>query len=312
VKEGLSHDSALSVPGRNSPAAARRNPDAELERYRGLLDTPTEFKDGFGWSTVVGILFCGLVMMPGSIYLSLMTGGGMGSAATWVTLILFNEVARRALKTMSKQELVVLLHAAGGIMAGQFLFGDFVYRAFLVSSEAIRDAGMRDFFPAWYVPKPDSPAILERNLFHSAWVVPIALLAFLMLIGLVKRYTLGYFFFRLCSDIEKLPFPMAPVQAQGAMALAEAEGAPVAGDAQSEAEAGKAAFLRARQGERKVSERWRLFALGVALGVAFGLAQVGVPAITGLILSKPFFILPQPFLDTTTLTEGILPAVPPG
>jgi hypothetical protein len=295
-------------------AARARNPDAELERYRGLLDTPTEFKDGFGWSTVAGILFCGLIMMPGSIYLSLMTGGGMGSAATWVTLILFNEVARRALKALSKQELVVLLHAAGGIMGGQFLFGDFVYRAFLVSSEAIRDAGMRDVFPAWYVPRPDSPALLERNLFDSAWFVPIALLAFLMVIGLIKRYTLGYFFFRLCSDIEKLPFPMAPVQAQGAMALAEAEGVPAqgGGDAPSDAEAGRAAFPQARPGERKGSQRWRLFALGLSLGVAFGLIQVGVPALTGLILDKPFFILPQPFLDTTTLTEGLLPAVPTG
>lgn len=288
---------------------ARRGQDRELAQFRDLLETPSEFQDGFGWTTVAGVVFCGLVMIPGSIYLSLMTGGGMGEAAKWVTLILFSEVARRALRTLSRQELVVLLHAAGGVLGGGFIFGDFVYRAYLVSSEAVRDAGMRDAFPRWFVPKPDSPAILERNLFHSDWLVPILLLAFLMVIGFFKKYTLGYFFFRLTSDVEKLPFPMAPIQAQGAMALAEAEQTRTTAGGE---DAGRAAFMRSRRGERKKSERWRLFSLGIVLGLAFGTVQVGIPAVTGLLLDKPVFLLPQPFLDTTTLTESLLPATPTG
>jgi hypothetical protein len=48
-----------------------------------LLEPPREFRDGFGWTTLVGVLFCGLVMMPGGIYLGLMTGAGIGSAASW-------------------------------------------------------------------------------------------------------------------------------------------------------------------------------------------------------------------------------------
>lgn len=290
---------------------AKPRRDSELEQYRDLLATPTEFRDGFGWTTLTGILFCGLVMIPGSIYLSLMTGGSMGSAATWVTLILFSEVARRSLRTLSKQELVVLLHAAGGILGGGFVFGDFVYRSYLVSSEAVRDAGMRDAFPAWFVPSPDSAAVLERNLFHPDWLVPTSILAFLMVIGFVNKYTLGYFFFRLTSDVERLPFPMAPIQAQGAMALAEADQGALSSDGTAE-DAGRAAFQRTKQGERKKSERWRLFSLGIVLGLSFGAIQVGVPAVTGLLLDKPVFLIPQPFLDTTTLTEGLLPATPTG
>lgn len=291
---------------------ARANGDRELDLYRNLLATPTEFRDGFGWSTVIGILFCGMVMMPGAIYLGLMTGGGMGAAATWVTLILFGEVARRALKSMSKQQLVVLLHAAGGIMGGQALFGGLVYRAYLVTSEAARDAGMRDFFPRWFVPRPDSAAILERNLFHQDWLVPIAIMAALMLMGFVNRYTLGYFFFRLTSDIEKLPFPMAPISAQGALALAEAEEARGKASLGAERADGAAALLAMKRGERKRSDRWRLFSLGVTLGIAFGVIQVGIPSISGLFLDKPFFLIPQPFIDTTTLTESVLPATPTG
>src|SRR4051812_45814622 len=92
--------------------------DRELAQYRDLLTPPKDFKDGFGWTTVVGIIFCGLVMLPGSVYLGLMTGASMGTAATWVTVILFSEVMRRALRTLNKQQLVVLLQAAGGMVGG--------------------------------------------------------------------------------------------------------------------------------------------------------------------------------------------------
>ena len=273
---------------------ARRGLDSELATYRDLLEIPKEFKDGFGWTTVAGIFFCGLIMLPGSIYLGLMTGGSLGSAATWVTLILFAQIARRAMKAMTRQELVVLLHAAGIMMAANAMFpggpfGHLVYRAYLVTSEAVRDAGMAQNFPGWFAPSPDSDAILERNFFHSDWMIPIGITAFLIVVGTIKRYTLGYFFFRITSDIEKLPFPMAPIAAQGAMALAEMD----------------------EKGGSKMS-KWRLFSLGSAIGIAFGAVQVGIPAVTGLFLDKPVYLIPQPFLDTTTWTEAILPATPTG
>ena len=64
-----------------------------------------------------------------------MTGQGLGAAASWVTVILFMEIARRAMKPMSKQNLVVLLHAASFMMMGNLLFpggpmGELVYRAY--------------------------------------------------------------------------------------------------------------------------------------------------------------------------------------
>jgi len=285
-----------------------REASKDMQEYRDLLEVPTEFKDGFGWTTVAGIFFCGLVMMPGAIYLGLMTGGSLTRASSWVTVILFMEIARRAVKTLSKQNLVVLLHAANVMMVGNVLLpggpmGRLVWAAYLSGSDPARDAGMIGSFPRWFVPAIDSPAITERNLLHSDWWIPIALICFISLVGVMKKYTLGYFFFRLTSDIEELPFPLAAVSATGAMAMAESE------ERVSEEEAKKGL---GRPGERKKSRRWRLFTLGASLGIAFGFFQVGVPAITGLFLTKPFFLIPQPFVDTTVLTESILPATPTG
>ncbi len=273
------------------------------------MEPATEFKDGFGWTTILGILFCGLIMMPGGIYLALMTGTGLNAAASWVTVILFMEIARRALKPLNKQNLVVLLHAANVMMAGHILFpggpmGQLVYRAYLAGSDAVRDAGMLGAFPSWWVPPHDSTAITERTFLHTDWIVPIAIMFFISLVALFKKYTLGYVFFRITSDIENLPYPLAPVQAQGAMALAEAD------EHLKDPEAEANGLKKAPQ--RKRSQRWRLFSLGAYIGIGFGVLQVGIPAITSLFLAKPFYLIPQPFIDLTTLTEKILPATPTG
>lgn len=292
-------------PGTKHGHGEGRVLDRELEQYRNLLKTPTEFRDGFGWSTVIGVLFCGLIMMPGSIYLGLMSGGNMGAAATWVTVILFSEIMRRSLKNPTQQELVVLLYAAGAMATGG-VFMALVHRAFIVSSTPIRDAGLRDAFPSWFAPKAESMAIVGRNILHSEWMVPIALLAAMSIIGFVSKWCMGYFFFRLTSDVEKLPFPMAPISAQGSLAMAEA-------DQGSESEAADtSALLRGKASTKKKSNRWRLFTLGVSLGVLFGVIQVGFPAITGLILDKPIFLIPQPWIDTSTSTQSFLPATPTG
>lgn len=296
---------------RTAPAPAKKSEpikagreDLELQRYRNLLQTPTEFREGFGWSTLVGVLFCGLVMMPGSVYLGLMTGGSISTAATWVTVILFAEIMRRALKNPTKQELVVLLYAAGAMATGG-VFAQCVYRAYVVTSTPVRDAGMREAFPTWWVPAPTSEAILTRNLLHPDWLAPIGLLAVVAILHFVNKWTLGYVFFRLTSDGEKLPFPLAPIGAQGAMAMAEAEEPALLKKSPAE-------LLRPGGAPRATSERWRLFTLGVLFGTVFGMVQVGVPAITGLFLDRPIFLIPQPWVDTTTWTQGLLPATPTG
>lgn len=279
--------------------------DDELSEYRALVQPPEEFKDGFGWTTVFGVLFCGLVMMPGGIYLGLMTGTGIGSAASWVTVILFMEIARRALEPLPRQNLVVLLHAATIMMAGNLLFpggpfGQLVFRAYLVSSEAVRDAGMLGAFPDWFAPSPNSPAILERNLLHADWLLPAAIVLFMAVISVVQRYTLGYFFFRLTSDVERLPFPLAPVSALGATALAEMDEKDAAPQDSNDPAA------------RRKSDRGRVFSLGAVLGIGYGMLLVGIPAISSLFFTKPLYLIPQPFIDATSVTEGFLPATPLG
>lgn len=58
-------------------------------------ETP-HFEEGFTLKTIIGAIFIALFMLPGGLYLGLVAGQGVGDAATWVTIVLFAEVARRS------------------------------------------------------------------------------------------------------------------------------------------------------------------------------------------------------------------------
>ncbi len=245
------------------------------------------FQEGFTWRTALGALFVALFMIPGGILLGLVAGWGVGDAAEWVTIVLFAEVARRSYRPLTKQEIYILFYMAAslttvasaqkGLSGGPFSL--LIWNAYFVTSEAAQP--LIGQIPSWAVPPPNSPAIVGRELWHPAWIMPIALLVVADFCGRISWMTLGYCMYRVTRDVEKLPFPMAPVAASGATALAEA---------------GTEGW------------RWTVFTTGGVIGLGFGVVYLAVPILTGLMLGKPVELLPIPFADATMAVEGIWPA----
>ena len=262
------------------------------------------YVDGFSRRTVVGALFVAMIMMPGSVYLGLVAGQSLGPAAEWVTIILFAELARRSLTHLRRQEVFVLFYVASSVASVQLLhlalsggpFAFAIWNQYLLQSP--QTSGIAEQIPDWVVPAKDSAGILERNLAHLDWwwsasrgfLAPVSLLTVAYVLGRMGWFGLGYLLFRVTSDTERLPFPLAPVAAQGATALAEA----------TEREEG--------EGTGKRSWRWTVFSVGATLGIVFGFIYVLVPVASGLFMSKPIMILPIPFVDFTQNVEGVLPA----
>lgn len=248
-----------------------------------------EYVNGFSWKTVAGVLFVAILMIPASIYMGLVTGNGsMGSAAEWVTIILFTEICKRSFVVITKQELYILFYAAASLasLGGQALaggpFAGFIWNQFLVQSEAAKAFKITDKIPAWVVPHPGSPALANRTFLHHDWLPAIGIMLLYTVIGRMMYFGLGYTLFRVTADIERLPFPLAPIGAAGATALAETS-------------AGKETW------------RWRVFSTGCVIGLIWGALYIGVPTITGGFLAKPLQLLPIPFLDLTTNTERLFP-----
>lgn len=260
--------------------------DKELREYRDLMKVPDTFEEGFNWKSVVGAVFIGFLMMPGSMYLQLVIGTGIGPAARWVTIILFAEIAKRAYSELKQQEIFLLYYMAGAAMASPFQ--GLLWNQYLVGSDAARMLGITEFIPLWIAPEAGSYSLVERTFFHRDWMIPILLLVGAQVIQRVDQFGLGYALYRITSDVEKLPFPMAPVGALGTMALAES------------AE------------EKKKSWKWRVFSIGAVIGFLFGGVYVLFPTLSGLIFTEPIRLIPIPWIELTRHTEGILPAVATG
>ena len=260
--------------------------DKELQEYRDLLKTPSHFEEGFDWKTVVGAIFIGFLMMPGSMYLQLVIGTGIGPAARWVTIILFAELAKRSYSDLKQQEIFLLYYMAGAALHTPFQ--GLLWSQYLVQSDAARMLGVAEFIPAWVAPPLESSALVERSFFHRDWLIPILLLIGTQIITRVDQFGLGYALYRITSDVEKLPFPMAPVAALGTMALAESVE------------------------EREKSWKWRVFSIGGMLGLLFGAVYVLLPALSSLVLIEPVRLIPIPWIELTLHTEDWLPAVATG
>ena len=266
----------------------------ELTSYRDLMQPPTRYREGFTARTVAGAFFVGFIMMPGAIYMGLIAGASFGAAAEWVTIILFSELARRSFSSLTRQEIYLIYYIAGGlagVIGGTMLaggpFGQLVWNQYLAQSQAAAGFGIAEHIPEWVVPPVGSDALAGRSFLHRAWIPPMVVLIASQVLARVEWFTLGYILFRVTSDMERLPFPLAPVAAQGATALAEGD-------------------------EGRDSWRWRVFSVGMGIGLLFGAVYVGLPALTGLIASDPIVLLPIPWIDLTRTTQDILPAAPLG
>ena len=255
------------------------------------MEVPSRFEEGFNWTALFASLFIAILMVPGALYMSLLAGQGIGPAAQWVTVILFIEVARRANKHLKRPEVFVLFFMSGAAMV--MPFQGLLWNQFYMNSDAAAEMGIAEQLPSWFAPSPDSPSYGLRNFFHIHWLPVIGLIVFQTFFGQLSNLILGYGLFRLTSDIEKLPFPMAPIGALGVMALA------VDTDEQG-------------QVDREKSWRWRVFSIGGVLGLAFGAIYLLLPTVTGALLAKPIMVLPIPFSDFTGKSEDYLPAVATG
>jgi len=251
---------------------------------------PTEFHEGFTLRTILGAFFVGFIMMPGAIYLGLLVGQELGSAAEWTTIILFTEIARRSFTPMRRQELYLIFYMAGALAAGGGTlalsggpFAGLIWNQYLRASPAAVGFGIANDIPRWFAPPPNSPAILNRTFVHPDWAIPIILLVIGQVLGRMQWLGLGYLLFRSTSDVERLPFPMAPVAAQGATALAEVT-------------------------RDEESWRWPVFSVGSMVGLTYGLLYVLVPTVTGALFAEPIQLIKIPFIDLTSNTEGLFPA----
>lgn len=252
-----------------------------------MQDEPCE--NGFTWRAVVGALFIAFVMLPGVIFMGLMIGQDLGTAADWVVIILFVELARRSFMTLKKQELYMLRytvanlsHIAGGMALGGGIFAWFVYNRYLRNSEDFHNFGIAHQVPDWFAPFGD--AAFNEGFLSRVWWPALTVTILTMVLNKLNMLSLGFLAYKVTVDVEKLPFPLAPIHAEGAIALAE-----------SSQEKGKKGY------------RQHCFSIGAMIGAVFGVFYVGIPILSQAFLGEPIQLIPIPFWDLTQYCEDFIP-----
>mgnify|MGYP006287698525 CR=1 FL=1 len=266
---------------------AQFSKDKELQEYRRIMTPPDEqgFEDGFNWKSVAGALFMGFFVNPATDYLNLVIGNdaNIGNAMKWVLVIFFAEVAKRSFTSLKTQELYVLHFMAGAALADPFT--GFLWKQYVARSEYVQGLGLAAELPTWAFPRAAELAETGRTFFTMAWLPPIFLTLFHILVGRIDNYGLGYVLYRMVNDVEELPFPFAPVNAAGIVALSTDRGG-------------------------ETTWRWRCFAIGGMIGMVWGAIYICVPMITEAILPKRIELIPLVFIDLTPQFGRVLNAVP--
>ncbi|MEE2710181.1 MAG: peptide transporter [Gemmatimonadota bacterium] len=271
-------------------------PSEQIDRDDELKIVPDDlaYEDGFNLKTIWAAFFVGLIMLPGSIYLELVTGKSFAGAAEWVTIIMFIEISKRLFVKLKPQETIILYWLASGLAASGLAAGSaasggpfarMIWLQYLIQSP--QADGLAEYIPGWVVPPRGTESLIDRSFWAAEWFEPIGISLLVAALGMVNSLTIGYVLFRVTADVERLPFPMAPVQASGATALAESSSG-------------------------TETWRWKVFTVGAMIGLGWGVIYVVVPTVSGIVLTKAVEIVPIPFADFTPRVRSVLPASPIG
>jgi len=231
------------------------------------------YKSGITMNSILAILYALLVFTPAQIYLTLMTGTGI-SEVGWFTLLLWIEFASLAGRRLSKQEAFFILAFSTTAYVPIIL----IQRAWFRGCDIAYKLGIVEKIPDWAAPPPDSGVLELRTFFHPAWVPAISVNIIAALITLVLGLGLNLFAREMFVQVERLPFPMQIVMAQGISVLTE--------------------------GAR--SQRY-LFSVSAFLSFIYSFFLYTAPALAQVIGGVYLTFIPVPFVDLTRWIEPILP-----
>jgi len=239
--------------------------------------TKAEYKPGFSWRSALIVLISSLIWMPVALYIQLVSGIVSIAMVSIVMAFIAMEITRLIGNPLSRQELlIVYLMSSLAASATGYIWQ--VWKGYFVTSPltwAFKIDGLPipELYPSWFAPPYDSSAYVLRTFFHRDWLIPL----------LITNIQAGFFYY--CTElslavilsyifieVEKLPFPLATIDASIVTTLSE-----------------------------RRPEKIKLFTLALYPGLAWGALLYIVPIATG------YMIIPLPWYDLTPFTSQYIP-----
>jgi len=196
-----------------------------------MSDAETTYKNGLTTRSILAILYACVFLMPAVLFTTLTSGIGIGGNVGFIVAVLAIELAGLMGTSLSKQE-IFIIWSCSAVTASDVIFLDLLNHFYFRSISSVTWQFLSPAtglplpleIPGWWAPPPNSPVLLLRTFLHADWVMPVIIaLAGWILTGKVIDLALGFLFFKLYAEEEKLPFPMQEVTAQMLLTLPEKE-----------------------------------------------------------------------------------------
>jgi len=248
-----------------------------------LSQFESKLEKGWTWKSMLALIFAGVAILPLNLYLFLVSGASIAVASTYITAILFTQVASLLGTKIKKQELFII-YTVSGIVAGNPAAIGLIYRHYYLNSFVTRSfidpytgKPLSRLIPSWWVPPLDSPANSLRSFFHPDWVIPYSL-SFIQfgILVVIQEIALAIMNAHLYIKTEKLPFPLAEIGAQMVITLAE-----------------------------RPRDRMNIFTLALLLSSAYSFFLYGLPSLSLGAYNVRLQLIPTPWIDLTTGFFGI-------
>lgn len=238
---------------------------------------------GLTWRSLLAIIFSAAIILPVSLSINLLAGIALASAATYLTAVLFAEIARITGRPLTKQEMFII-YSTSGLTASSIPFLDYVWRLYFRSgtisyafTDVVTGKPLPQLLPDWFIPPLSSSAYTTRSFLTPDLLVPIAVYTVYWFLWLAQEIAITYISAELYVHREKLEFPMAAVDSQICVVLTE-----------------------------RHPDRFRIFTVTFFIGFSYAAAAYGSPLLTQGAITP----IPIPWIDLTPGTYGIEKILP--
>jgi len=230
------------------------------------------------------VLFGLITMTPALIYTSLAIGplGGTERFITvFVTLLLFTEVGRitrRYLRVQESYVIYFMLQAFGLWLVGGGIFGSFITAYYYREAPYTVLFGIAERLPTWYTPPLNSWGPVHRTFLSMEWAMPVAISFISTISVLFLDYAVSFITTMVFIEVEKLDFPVAPIDVQAIATLTERTG-----------------------------EKVMYFSFAAMASLIYEFMLYGFPIVTEVFLGTRVALIDYPWIDLTSTIEGVLP-----
>ncbi|MEM2454864.1 MAG: hypothetical protein QXN21_02835 [Candidatus Bathyarchaeia archaeon] len=251
-----------------------------------------KYISGLTWKSIVAIMFSAIFISPIIIFTNLLGTWASVDVIIWVTVVLFTEIFAYLHNPLTRQEITLIyntawlpIYPATAIMPGSLLFLLLLYNGYFARSpiavmfeDPFTGLPLRDVIPPWFAPRHDSPVHSVRTFLHTDWMAPVLISILSMGLSLLMATGLAIIITHLYIEEEKLPFPLANVDASICNTLGSRE-----------------------------PFRMRALMVGAVIGLFYGFILYSAPIISNGVFGIPLTLLPIPWVDLNIHVEKVFP-----